>query len=59
MLDLVFTIMFINLLSVQNIGNLGNSDHCILKAELDVSLQFNDTQEIIRDWKRGGSGGPC
>ena len=59
MLDFVFTIISDNALSAQNIGNLGNSDHCILKAELDVSLQFNDTQEIIRDWKRGGSGGPC
>ena len=58
MLDLVFTIMSDNVLSVQK---LGNSDHCILKAELDVSLQFNDMthKKLSVTGKRGGSVGPC
>ena len=56
-LDLFFSNMSDNVLSVEDIGNLGNSDHCILKAELDVSMQFNDTKELIRDWKRGDQEG--
>ena len=44
-LDLVFTNMSDNILNVENIGNLSNSDHCMLKTEIDITLSFNDTEE--------------
>jgi len=55
-LDLVFTNMPDNL-TVSHIGNLGNSDHSILKLELYVSPQFNTTSELIRDWRKGDEEG--
>ena len=56
-LDLVFTNMPENVLNISTIGNLGNSDHSILKIELDISPQFNETSELIRDWRKGDNEG--
>ena len=56
-LDLIFTNMPDNVLSIENVGNLSNSDHCILKTELDISMAFNDTNELIRDWRKGDQEG--
>ena len=56
-LDLVFTDLKENILSVENLGNLGNSDHSVIKIEIDVSLKFNKTSELIRDWRKGDQEG--
>jgi hypothetical protein len=56
-LDLVFTNIPENVINVSNIGNLGNSDHCILKIEVDISVDFNETSELIRDWRKGDQEG--
>ena len=39
--------------NVENIGNLGNSDHAIVKIELTTSSKFNATTELVRDWRKG------
>ena len=56
-LDLIFTNMPDNVLSIENVDNLSNSDHCILKTELDISMAFNDINELIRDWRKGDQEG--
>ena len=40
-------------INVENIGNLGNSDHAIIKIELLFSANFNSSSEQVRDWRRG------
>ena len=40
-------------INVENIGNLGNSDHAIIKIELLCSANFNCSSEQVRDWRRG------
>ena len=39
--------------NVENLGNLSNSDHAIIKIELNMSPKFNKTRELVRDWRRG------
>ena len=56
-LDLIFTDIPENVISVDNIGNLGNSDHAILSIELDLSPSFNQSNELIRDWRKGDEEG--
>ena len=46
-----------NIFNVENIGNLSNSDHAIIKIELIVSPAFNGTKEKIHDWKKGDQEG--
>ena len=40
-------------INVENIGNLGNSDHAIIKIELLFSAKFNSSTEKVRDWRKG------
>lgn len=56
-LDLVFTNIPDSVVSVTDCGNLGNSDHTIIKVEIDISPEFNETSELIRDWRRGDQEG--
>ena len=42
-----------NIFCVDNIGNLGNSDHAMIKIELLVKPSFNRSSQMILDWKKG------
>ena len=53
LLDLVFTDLTANVLSIEDIGNLSNSDHSIIKLVMNISPKFNQTTELIRDWRKG------
>ena len=44
-------------LNVENVGNLGNSDHCVVKLELKVTPEFNHSKQYIHDWKKGDKEG--
>jgi hypothetical protein len=46
-----------NVYNVENLGNLGNSDHCIVKIEINVSPKFNHSSELVRDWRKGDEEG--
>ena len=46
-----------SVLNVEEIGNLGNSDHSIIKIELKVCPDFNFTKEKVHDWKKGDKEG--
>ena len=43
--------------NVENIGNLGNSDHALIKIELDMSPVFNASSELVRNWRKGDEKG--
>ena len=43
--------------NVENIGNLGNSDHAMIKLELEMSPSFNESEQLIYDWKNGDKEG--
>ena len=43
--------------NVENIGNLGNSDHALIKLELQVRPNINNSKQLIHDWKRGDKEG--
>ena len=51
-LDLVLTNRPENILSVDSIGNLGNSDHSILSVDIVFNSKFNVSTELV-DWKNG------
>ena len=57
LLDVVYTDIPESVFNCENIGNLGNSDHAIIKIEIDFSPKFNSTSEKVRDWKRGDTEG--
>ena len=46
-----------NIVNVENIGNLGNSDHAIIKVELNFESKFNSTSELVRNWRKGDQPG--
>ena len=52
-LDVCFTDIPDSLISCENIGNLGNSDHAIIKLEIDFCPSFNESCQKVRDWRRG------
>ena len=56
-LDLVFTNIPDSVISVSDCGNLANSDHTTIKVEMDISPEFNESSELIRDWRRGDQEG--
>ena len=56
-LDVVFTDIPESIFNVQDLGNLGNSDHSIIKLEIDFCPKFNKTLELIRDYKAGDQEG--
>ena len=43
--------------NIENIGNLGNSDHALIKLELEMCPSFNVTEQLIYDWKKGDKEG--
>ena len=56
-LDLVFTNRPENLIGVESLGNLGNSDHSILSIDLLFRSKYNHSDELIFDWKHGNTDG--
>ena len=46
-----------NVYSVENIGNLSNSDHCLIKIELDFAPKFNRSTEKVFNWHKGDEEG--
>ena len=36
---------------------MGNSDHSVIKFEINFSPKFNSTKELIRDWRKGDEQG--
>lgn len=56
-LDLVLTNKPENILTIEPIGNLANSDHSILLVEVTFNSKYNSTDELIPDWKNGNKDG--
>ena len=52
-LDLVLTNRPENILSVESIGNLANSDHSIILTEVLFNPKINKSTELVQDWKNG------
>ena len=52
-LDVIYTDIPESVISCDDIGNLANSDHSIIKLVIDFCPNYNSTSEMIRDWKRG------
>jgi hypothetical protein len=58
-LDLLLTNISENIFNVEDLGNLGNSDHSIIKIELEFSPKFNKSEQLVRDWRKGDEIGLC
>ena len=56
-LDLVFTNSSESILTTEPVANLSNSDHSIILVELVFNVRFNDTAEMVPDWKNGDKNG--
>ena len=56
-LDCALTNTADRFVNIENIGNLKNSDHAIIKLELDFIPRSNKTTEKVRDWKNGDKPG--
>ena len=56
-LDIILTNRPENIISVEPLGNLANSDHSILSLDIMFSSKFNSTSELISDWKNGDADG--
>ena len=56
-LDLVITNQPENILCIEPIGNLTNSDHSILSIDLVFSTKFNIFSELIYDWRNRDNAG--
>lgn len=50
-LDLILTNQPDSFISVENLGNLHNSDHVMLLAEYDFDVQPSTTEQMIPDWR--------
>ena len=48
---------YASVFNVENLGNLGNSDHALIKIDLEVRPNFNDSKQLIFDWKKGDKEG--
>ena len=42
-----------NVYNVENVGNLSNSDHAIIKIEMVTVPAFNESTQMIFDWRKG------
>ena len=52
-LDLIFTNRPENIINIESLGNLSNSDHSILSIDVIFNPKFNSSTELIEDWKNG------
>ena len=57
MLDLALSNIADSIYNCEDLGNLGNSDHSIIKLEIDFAPKFNASKELVRDWRRGDEEG--
>ena len=39
--------------NLENVGNLSNSDHAVIKIEMVVVPAFNESTQMIFDWRKG------
>ena len=44
-------------ISCDDIGNLANSDHSVIRLEIDFCPKFNKSVQKVRDWRRGDNEG--
>lgn len=56
-LDLILTNRPENILHIEPLGNLGNSDHSILAIDVLFNPRSNTSTELIYDWKNGNMEG--
>ena len=56
-IDLVFANCPENILNIEALGNLSNSDHTILSVDVIFRSKFNSSEEMILDWKSGDTEG--
>ena len=56
-LDLLFTNEPENIISVESLGNLGNSDHCIIEVEILFKAKLSENDTLYPDWKNCDSEG--
>ena len=52
-LDLIFANRPENIINIESLGNLSNSDHSILSIDVIFNSKFNSSDELIEDWKNG------
>ena len=45
------------LFNVEDIGNLGNSDHSLIKLEFETAPKVNRSSQLVRDWRKGDEEG--
>ncbi len=50
MLDLVLTNCPDRVVNIENVGNLANSDHCILSIDILCDVNFDNSNDFIYDW---------
>ena len=50
-LDIALTDIPDKILNVENIGNLGSSDHCLIQIDVMFNCNFIKTSELSLDWK--------
>ena len=46
-----------NIFNVENIGNLSNSDHALVKIEIDFAPKFNHSSQMVPNWHKGDEEG--
>ena len=51
-LDLAITDIPDKVVNIESVGNLGSSDHSILRFDFMLSIQINETIEKIDDWNK-------
>ena len=56
-LDIVYTDIPESVVSCESLGNLGNSDHAIIRLEVVFDPKFVASSEKIRNWRRGDTEG--
>ena len=52
-LDIIYTDIPESVVSCESLGNLGNSDHDVIRLEVIFDPKFNASSEKIRNWRRG------
>ena len=50
-LDVILSNISDRFIDIQNLGNLSNSDHCMILSEIAFEPAFNSTDQYIYDWK--------
>ena len=56
-LDVIYTDLPDSVLSCESLGNLGNSDHAVIRLEVIFDPKYNASSEYVRNWGRGDTEG--